>query len=171
MLEELGFRYAVIGGLAVQHWGHPRFTRDVDLTLLVVPGQERQVASDLTEIFEPRYPDAVQFALENRVLLLSIDGTDLDISFGIPGYEEEVVNNTSPLKIDQERAIHVCSLEDLIIHKAISGRPRDREDLEAVVIRNKHRVDVERVRLWLREFSHLLETEAPLEWFESAYNE
>lgn len=29
--------YAIIGGIALQHWGEPRFTRDVDVTVLVPP--------------------------------------------------------------------------------------------------------------------------------------
>lgn len=32
--ERHHWRFCFIGGLAVQHWGEPRFTRDVDMTLL-----------------------------------------------------------------------------------------------------------------------------------------
>ena len=34
-----GIPYAIIGGIAVQHWGEPRFTRDVDFTILATPGK------------------------------------------------------------------------------------------------------------------------------------
>lgn len=30
---KLGIPYAIIGGLAVQYWGEPRFTQDIDLTV------------------------------------------------------------------------------------------------------------------------------------------
>ncbi len=51
-----GWRCCVIGGLAVQRWGEPRQTRDVDLTLLTgIGGEER-------------------FALERRVLLVETAG-------------------------------------------------------------------------------------------------
>jgi len=40
VLAALGQRHALIGGLAVQFWGQPRFTRDVDMAVLVEPGQE-----------------------------------------------------------------------------------------------------------------------------------
>lgn len=32
--ERQGWRFCLIGGVAVQRWGEPRFTQDVDLTLL-----------------------------------------------------------------------------------------------------------------------------------------
>ena len=39
-LREQQWRFCFIGGLAVQHWGEPRVTRDVDVTLLVGFGYE-----------------------------------------------------------------------------------------------------------------------------------
>ena len=38
--ETQSWRACVIGGLAVQRWGEPRLTRDVDLSLLTGFGQE-----------------------------------------------------------------------------------------------------------------------------------
>ena len=73
-LTTLSYRYALIGGLAVQFWGQPRFTRDVDVTVLVDPGQEGALAAALVERFSPRLPDAVEFALANRVLLRRVGG-------------------------------------------------------------------------------------------------
>ena len=35
-----GWQSCVIGGLAVQYWGEPRITRDVDLTLMTGFGDE-----------------------------------------------------------------------------------------------------------------------------------
>ncbi len=35
-----GWRFCFIGGVAVQRWGEPRFTQDVDLTLLTGFGGE-----------------------------------------------------------------------------------------------------------------------------------
>lgn len=33
-LRGIGWRFCFIGGVAVQRWGTPRFTQDIDLTLL-----------------------------------------------------------------------------------------------------------------------------------------
>ncbi len=89
--------YAIIGGLAVQYWGEPRFTRDVDVTILVPVGSEEKVLSKLLETFTARIADPLTFALENRVLLVRTEaGCDVDISLGIAGYEEEVSGGCFP---------------------------------------------------------------------------
>lgn len=44
LCEERGWRFCFIGGVAVQRWGQPRVTQDVDLTLLTgFGGQEAYV--------------------------------------------------------------------------------------------------------------------------------
>jgi len=48
-----GIPYVIIGGFAVQRWGQPRFTRDVDVTILLPPGGE---AATLREIVAPPFP-------------------------------------------------------------------------------------------------------------------
>ncbi len=73
--------YAIIGGIALQHWGEPRFTRDVDVTILVSSGREELILQKILSVFSPRIPDALEFALKNRVCLVrSRKGCEIDIS-------------------------------------------------------------------------------------------
>jgi hypothetical protein len=58
--------YAIIGGIAVQRWGQPRLTRDVDLTLLLTPGREEATLREIVAAFPARIEDAVAFALKHR---------------------------------------------------------------------------------------------------------
>jgi hypothetical protein len=67
--ETQSWRACVIGGLAVQRWGEPRLTRDVDLSLLTAFGQEAVFVEKLIERYEARIEDPQAFALRNRVLL------------------------------------------------------------------------------------------------------
>jgi len=39
-IESNGWRFCFIGGVAVQRWGNPRFTQDIDSTLLTGFGEE-----------------------------------------------------------------------------------------------------------------------------------
>ena len=78
-----GWEHCIIGGLAVQRWGEPRLTRDVDLTLLTGIGREEAFVRPLLQHFSGRLPDALAFALDNRVLLIrASNGKDIDISLG-----------------------------------------------------------------------------------------
>ena len=110
--------YAVIGGIAVQRWGQPRFTRDVDLTILLPPGDEERALREIVAAFPPRINDAVDFALKHRVLPIEVpEGSEADLSLGLPGYEEEVMRRAVPYDLGDGREIRVCSPEDRIIQQ------------------------------------------------------
>jgi hypothetical protein len=63
------WKFCVIGGIALLRWGEPRFTRDVDVTLLTGFGREDDFIAPLLS-FEcrGRIPDSAEFARKNRVL-------------------------------------------------------------------------------------------------------
>jgi hypothetical protein len=69
-----GWQYCFIGGLALQRWGEPRETIDVDLTLLTGFGGEETFVRELLRHFEPRIAEADEFALAHRVLLAEEQG-------------------------------------------------------------------------------------------------
>lgn len=149
--------YVIIGGIALQRWGEPRFTRDLDVTILVNPDEEERIVKKILSAFSPRIPDSLNFALKNRICLVkSSDGYEIDISLGIPGYEEEVIRRATECKIEKGCFVKICSAEDLIIHKAVAGRPQDLSDIESIIIRQGDRLNVRYIRKWLREFSELL---------------
>ncbi|MFZ4856193.1 MAG: nucleotidyl transferase AbiEii/AbiGii toxin family protein [Desulfuromonadaceae bacterium] len=150
-------RYVIIGGIAVQHWSEPRFTRDIDATIVVQPGKEEAALAVLTSVFTPRIPDYVQFALQYRVIpLTSLQGVDLDISFGLPGYEETVLERSEEVVIAGV-TFPICSAEDLIIHKMVAGRPQDISDIQGVLLRQEGKLDFKYIDEWLTQFSELLE--------------
>jgi hypothetical protein len=59
--------YVFIGGIALQWWGEPRFTRDVDVTILVDLGKEEEVIKKILNNFPPRISNALEFAIKNRI--------------------------------------------------------------------------------------------------------
>lgn len=163
--------YVLIGGIALQHWGEPRFTRDVDITILVNFGEEEVVIRKILSRFPSRISDALEFALKNRICLVqSKKGYEIDISLGIPGYEEELMNRAVEYKLIKGHFVRICSAEDLIIHKSIAGRPQDLTDIESIIIRQGDKLDTEYIQKWLKDFSALLETNEPLKRFEKSWN-
>jgi hypothetical protein len=126
-----GWRFCIIGGVALQRWGEPRLTQDADLTLLTGFGNEESFADLLLANFVGRRPDALAFALRNRVLLLqTAKGVAVDIAFGAVPFEERSIGRASPWQWAADHVPTTCSAEDLVIHKAFAGRDRDWGDVK-----------------------------------------
>ncbi|MGA2116939.1 MAG: nucleotidyl transferase AbiEii/AbiGii toxin family protein [Bryobacteraceae bacterium] len=142
-LEACGWRFCFIGGIAVLRWGEPRFTRDVDVTLLCPFGREDEVSAPLVSSgYRGRISDAREFARRNRVLLLqSPDGVPIDIALASLPYEESVVERSSLFEFEGKSALRTCSAEDLVVFKLFASRPRDVLDAETVVIRQRDALD------------------------------
>jgi hypothetical protein len=156
-LTDLGVSYAIIGGMATQYWGEPRFTQDVDVTVIAPPEESAQVIQQIVERFSARIPDAATFARRNRVILVrASNGCPLDISLGLPGYEASVMHRAADYDLEPDKRVHICSPEDLIIHKAVAGRPQDVRDIEGVIYRQRQALDVSYLRCWLNAFADVL---------------
>ncbi len=156
-LDGEGIPYVIIGGLAVQYWGEPRTTRDVDVIVLLAEDYADEFLVLAVQRFTPRIADAVNFAKQNRVLLLTAgNSVPIDLSLGIPGYEEEVIRRAITVQWPENRPLRIISCEDLLIHKCVAGRPRDIEDVESILLRRGNAVDLHYVRRWLEEFSMLI---------------
>jgi hypothetical protein len=151
---ELDLRHCFIGGLAVLRWGEPRLTRDVDLTVLALFGEEETVVDALLGRFPSRVDDARDFALRHRTLLLrASNGIPLDVALGALPFEERSTERASPWPITDEVNLRVCSAEDLVVHKVFAGRDRDWLDVEGIAVRQGRALDA---RLIARELHPLL---------------
>ena len=132
----------VIGGLAVQRWGEPRQTRDVDLTLLTGLGGEERFIDPLLAQYRGRVSDARAVAIEHRVLLLGTpDGVPLDIALGGLPFESRVVERATSFAFAPDAVITTCSAEDLVVLKAFAGRPQDWLDIEGLLVRQGAALD------------------------------
>ena len=121
--EQRNWRFCLIGGLAVQHWGEPRFTKDVDMTLLTGFGNEEPFIAEWLASYKSRVPDPASFALCNRVLLLrSSSGIGIDIALGALPFEESAIAHAKRIELEPGAYLRICSAEDLIVMKAsVSG--------------------------------------------------
>ena len=162
--------YVIIGGLAVRQWGEPRFTQDVDVTAMFPLDDPVPLLRELAAHFSSRVPDAVDFARRHRVLLVrASNGIPLDISLCLPGYEDEVMARAVDWEMEPGKVLRLCSAEDLIIHKAVAGRPQDLRDIEGIVYRQGSTLDAVTIRRWLGAFADVLEQPDLLERFETPW--
>jgi hypothetical protein len=137
------WRFCIIGGIALLRWGEPRFTRDVDVTLLAGFGSEDAfVKPILASTYRGRIPDAAEFAHKNRVLLLdSAEGIPIGIALGELPFEMLMVERSSLHDFEPGCTLRTCSAEDLIVQKLFAFRTRDIADVEGVVLRQRGRLD------------------------------
>jgi hypothetical protein len=140
--QKQGWRSCFIGGIAVQRWSQVRVTRDVDLTLLTGFGNEASFVEALLAHYTARIPDAAQFALRSRVLLLnSPSGIGIDISLGGLPFEQLVVDRASDYEFAPGVELRTCSAEDLMVMKLFASRAIDIRDAEGIAVRHDKTLD------------------------------
>jgi hypothetical protein len=138
ILDQLGGRWAVVGALAaLRYRATPRLTTDVDILAERVDG--------IVEAFEERGNTVTTLgeAGEAPHLLLVRGGGDrIDILLPVVEYQDVAL----------ERAIdHVITAEDVIVHKLIAWRPRDRDDI-ASILEAATSLDEGYIRHWAGEW-------------------
>src|SRR5206468_1331772 len=110
--QQQKWRFCFIGGVAVQRWGEPRLTQDVDLTLLAGFGGEETFVDACLKAFQPRRPDAREFALIRRVLLIRTrTGVSVDVALGAFPFEERSIQRASAW-LWEGRSLLTCSAGD-----------------------------------------------------------
>ena len=153
---QLGIPYMVIGGLANAEWGVPRATLDVDVTVWVEEEGLPAAVSALCDRFRCLVGDPAAFVGTTRVLPLEVEGTKADVVFGLLPYEREAIARAVEKSVDGV-AVRFCTAEDLILHKVVSQRERDREDVRGVLKVQRGRLDSDYLEPRLRELSSLLQ--------------
>src|SRR6266542_4107337 len=122
----------IIGGIAVIAYGVPRQTIDIDATVSAVQTNLDELIARLAKHdISPRIENAIRFAQERQVLLLSHapSRVPLDVSLAWLPFEEEALARARQIDFGGVW-ISVVSPGDLIVYKAIAWRERDRTDIE-----------------------------------------
>lgn len=142
LFERNRWRFSFIGGIALQRWGEPRLTVDVDVALLTGFGTEEPFIDELMKHYEGRREDTKEFALERRVLLLRSSGDiGIDIVLAALPFEENVVDHSTHYEFMPGLKLLTCSAEDLIVMKTFADRGQDWVDVEGVIVRQQGNLD------------------------------
>lgn len=140
--QRQGIGFCFIGGLAVQHWGEPRMTQDIDASVSTGFGNESAMVERLLVDLAPRISEAADFAKLHRVLLgQEAGGVPVDVSLaGLP-YEMQAIERARLHRLAGRYEIRLCSASDLVVLKAFADRPRDWQDIRGVLIRSPQELD------------------------------
>ena len=163
IVGNLGLPRAVMGGIALMAWFHPRNTRDIDL-LIGIDGTD---------------PDTVLRALQGRgyrplrsPALVSVgtdrffqffctpSGTYVDIKVDMllaesPLHREALSRRTPVDWPEVQLHVEAVTCEDLILLKLSAGRPIDEADVAALIAANRSNLDYSYLRRWLPQIQRV----------------
>lgn len=148
----------VIGGQAVLLYGEPRLTKDIDITLGLTIDQWPTVEKIIKKLnLKILVSNPPAFLAKTWVLpcLDQRSGLRVDFIFSYSPYEQKALQRTTPRSFDRT-TVFFASVEDILIHKVVAGRPRDLEDASAILQKNK-KINFKYVDRWLQEFEKISE--------------
>ena len=171
-LDRHSLPYMIIGGQAVLLHGDPRLTRDIDITLGVNTDCLGNLLSVLEELQLKPIPEDIESFVRQTMVLPAIDettGIRVDFIFSFTPYETEAIKRAKKVTI-LGQTVNFASAEDLIVHKIFSGRPRDIEDVKTIILKNS-KIDIQHIRLWLKEFDASSDEKEFLKIFEEVFKD
>lgn len=153
-----GDRWFLFGAQAVVAHGFPRTTGDVDVTVVPADGDPRALAGALVSAgLTLRVSDLDDFIERTAVLpfLHEPTGLGLDVVLGASGLENDCIGRAVAVDIG-DGTVPVIAVEDLVVLKILSGRPKDVEDVRSILRRRRRTLDVAHVRALLAELEEAL---------------
>ena len=131
LLNALNVHYVVVGGFAVAHHGHPRYTGDLDLFI----ERTRENAARLVHVMESfGFADlnlsADDFLQEDLVIQLGVPPNRIDLLTFLSGVDFEETWATREQADIGGVSVPIISKELLKRNKTATGRSQDLADLE-----------------------------------------
>ena len=140
-LTTVGARWTLIGGFAVSARAEPRFTRDVDVCVLVDDDEEAERSGHRLVRLGYRVESVVEHEQRQRLATIRLvspvsGGVLVDLLFASSGVEAEVVEAAEPLEILPGLVVPVARAAHLVVLKLLARdddiRPQDAMDLRAL---------------------------------------
>jgi hypothetical protein len=148
LFARLGFRWFLFGAQAAILNGVARLSADVDVTVDLGEQPTRALVDALDGAgFDLRVADVDAFVEQTRVLpaVHRASRIPVDLVLAGPGLEEQFFARAEWRRIGDALVPVVCA-EDLIAMKILAGRPRDLDDVAAIVHVRWRDLDVRQVR-------------------------
>lgn len=156
-LDKASIPYMVIGGQAVLLYGEPRLTRDIDITLGISISELDEIMKVVGGLKFKILVDNVDDFVKRTMVLPVIDekyGIRVDFIFSFSPYERQAIKKARIVTLGKTM-VRFASLEDVVIHKVVSGRARDIEDIIAILLKNPH-YNIRYITKWLKTFDKSL---------------
>jgi hypothetical protein len=171
-LDGLEVDWYLFGAQAAIVHGAARLTADVDVTVLLPASRSIDMLIEAAQRcgFGVRFDDP-RFLASTRVIALTHVRTamPLDIVLGGPGLEELFTARATRRNVEGTD-VPVVSAEDLVVMKVLAGRPKDIEDVAAVLTAQHASFDAGYTRLTLTALEQALGQSDLLPVFEQLWS-
>lgn len=149
--------YAILGGLAVMLYGEPRLTMDIDVNIFLSTDKIDSFLAAARRLGFFPIPSCIKaFIRRNGVIPMRFKKGEIagrcDVIIAQNSLEVSAVRRARMRKFGSLKAKFI-SPEDLVLHKITSDRPRDREDLKGILMRQHGKLDLGYISLWLRKIA------------------
>jgi len=124
-------KYLIVGGYAVGFHGYPRYTKDLDIWLLVSDENAENIMNALKQFgFGSIGLHKTDFLKYDEFVQLGYPPNRIDLVTSCDGVEfKECYNSKLAVEVD-DTTIYFIDLENLRKNKKASGRPQDMADLD-----------------------------------------
>lgn len=146
----------VIGGVANAVWGEPRVTLDVDITVAATAAEAPKILKALGAQVKRAPDDPVDFAEYGVLPFIHANGPKVELAFGMASYVHQAVERAVEINI-LGVPVRFCSAEDLVLHKIISERRKDQDDVDGIFRHRKAALDREYLDPRVHELAVVLE--------------
>lgn len=128
LLNAHNVRYLVVGGYAVALHGYPRYTKDLDIWILVDPANAVNMTNALRD-FGFTGLIAEDFLVPDEFVQLGYPPNRIDIITSCEGLDfATAYSRREKVKVD-ELEVNFIDLDSLLVNKRAVGRPQDRADI------------------------------------------
>jgi hypothetical protein len=120
-------------------------TADVDLVIQANVDEGLNLSRRLEgSNFAPLFADPTDVIERSFILPLRHRSTNVkvDLTLGLSGYERQLIGRAQPVEIGGT-VVSVATAEDLIVLKALAGRPQDQQDMLGIVAAQGDQLDWE----------------------------
>ncbi len=154
-LEEAKVEYAVLGGIAVCVYSEPRMTQDIDLNIILNMDDLTEFLSQAEKYgFRPALSNINKFVKETGVIPMKFFKNEVMGKFDFIVAQNPIEFagiKRARFKRILDVKVKIVAAEDLLLHKLLSDRLRDREDARGIILRQGKKLDSEYIAAWLKK--------------------
>jgi hypothetical protein len=129
LLNARNVEYLLVGGYAVNYYGYPRATADMDIWIGIDPINAEKLAQMLREFGFPQASGQL-FQEREKIIRMGVPPIRIEVLTSVSGVDfAACFRNRTTVAIDGV-PVNLISLTDLKANKKASGRLKDLADLE-----------------------------------------